>query len=94
MKTLNVSPRAANSRKSKSRSDKAVISLQSNKEMTFHVNVLLEIYASLSKNTFYDSTSASVCSRFVLNFPSILRLVFLQTCSYKSVHFVWPKLTC
>ena len=41
------------------RTDKAVNSLQAKKERTFHVNTLVEAYASLSKKTLCDSFSAS-----------------------------------
>ena len=51
---------------------------QSNKGRTFHVNMLVEAYASLSENTFYNSSSAAglflIC---LVNFPTYVRLAFL-----------------
>ena len=41
------------------RSDKAVSSLQANKERAFHVHVLVKSLYSLPKNTFYNIFSVS-----------------------------------
>ena len=59
--TLDASPRITNSRKSKRRSEKVVSSPQANKQMTFHVNMLLESVCIVVKNTFYDGASTSAC---------------------------------
>ena len=60
--TMGVLPRATKLRKSKRRSDKAVNSTQANKEMIFHVNMLLESVCIDVQNKFYERALVSACS--------------------------------